>query len=322
MKSFTLKGILAVSLFALISTTKLAAQTVTLSPSTTQNISVGGTVNFTATRSSNSSTWPGGDGNFTYTWSSSPAGATFTSNPNTVTGSSSSTVATFPSAGNFLITCHVTEGGSVLNATSPATTVNVTAPLPANLWATSTNGNRVSGFTVNAGVYSSGPNDIFDPFPSTTQTTAALGRSDFPNPTAGHFYWLPNTGTNGVVNVFAASSTGAGIVNIGSLDVNGVSNNSLGFVRLAMDDNGTGWILAGDGTTVYLAKFATVSGNELAPVTITVEDASVTLVGGGGAATFQNGDICLDGTGRILALANNAGTTEIYVGTPAGAGTT
>jgi len=204
--------------------------------------------------------------------------------------------------------------GAMLIALKPA----VVAPPPVNLWATSSDGERVSGFSVSTGNYMSGPADIFDPFPSSGSTTAALGRNDKPSIALGHFYWLPNSGTNGVVNVYAATSTGASITNIGSLDVNGASSNTLGFVRLGMSADGTGWILAGDGTTVYLAKFLS---NGVNPVTITVEDASVSLVGGT-AATFNNGDICLDGTGRILALGNNGGTTQIFVGMPAGAGTT
>ncbi|MBL0307701.1 MAG: hypothetical protein IPQ25_17225 [Chitinophagaceae bacterium] len=129
MKTFTfVKGIVPLLTLALFAVTT-SAQTVTLNPSATQNISTGGTVSFTATRSSNSQTWPGGNGQFTYTWSSSPAGVTFTNNPNTTSNSSSGTVATFPSNGTYQITCFVQEGGG-LNATSAATTVNVTAPLP------------------------------------------------------------------------------------------------------------------------------------------------------------------------------------------------
>ncbi|MGB3007182.1 MAG: T9SS type A sorting domain-containing protein [Chitinophagaceae bacterium] len=416
MKAFTSKGIFALSMFVLLTTTKLSAQaprTVTISPSTTQNINVGGTVNFTATRNSNNSFWAGGNSNFSYTWSSSPAGVTFTNNPGSG-GSSSSTVATFPSSGTFLITCFVQEGGGGGNATSPATTVIVTVPTPSltltpstsqsiltgglvsftatsadfagsgnitftwsapgatigtnpttgnpsstksitfptagtytvsvnavrstsnvtsstttvrvfdvpaspSLWATSSDGNQVSSFTVVNGIYISGPTNIFDPFPSSTETTAALGRNDKPTQSLGHFYWLPNTGTNGVVNVYAATSTGTSRTLIGTLDVNGVSSNSLGFVRLAMGPDGTGWILAGDGTTLYLAKFMS---NGVNPVTITVEDASVSLVGGA-ASTFQNGDICVSGNGTLFALANDgSGVTQIFTGFPTGSSTT
>jgi len=420
MKSFTFKGIVAFILVVALSATKLSAQpprTVTLSPSTTQNINAGGTVNFTATRNSNSANWAGGNGNFTYTWSSSPVGPTFTNNGVTITGNNSSTVATFPAGGTYLITCFVQEGGGGGNATSTATTVIVTVPTPSvsltpsttqniavggtvaftstatnyagsgnytytwnaagatvpgsnpnsiaaasdsktltfpaagtytvsvtiartgattltttsttvnvfnapaspNLWATSSDGNQVSSFSVTNGVYFAGPANIFDPFPSSTETTAALARNDKPSAALGHYYWMPNDGTNGVMNLYAANSTGGSRTLIGTLDVNGASNNSLGFVRLGMGPDGTGWILAGDGSTVYLAKFMS---NGVNPVTITVEDASINLVGGA-ASTFQNGDICISGTGTIYALANDGGgVTQIFTGLPAGSSTT
>lgn len=325
MKTFTyVKGIIPFLTLAFFAVFKSTAQTVTLNPSSTQNISTGGTINFTATRSSNSQTWPGGNGNFTYTWSSNPAGVTFTNNPNTTSSNNSSTVATFPAAGTYQITCFVQEGGNGLSATSAATTVNVTAPVPANIWATSSNGTQISGFAVSNGTYINGPVNIFPAsFPGTTTggtTTAALGRSASPTTALGHFYWLPNTnGNNGVVEVFAATSTGANVTRIGSVDFNGGSGSDLGFVRLAVGPDGTGWILAGDGSTLYLAKFIT---NGIYPVTITMEDASVTL-SGGSVSVFQNGDLCIAGTGNIYALANDgSGVTQLFIGFPNGSNTT
>lgn len=77
-----------------------------------------------------------------------------------------------------------------------------------------------------------------------------------------------------------------------------------------MGPDGTGWILAGDGTNLYLAKF---TSNGVNPVAITVEDASVTL-SGGSVSTFQNGDLCISGAGNIYALANNgSGVTQILL---------
>lgn len=325
MKTFTyVKGIIPFLTLAFFAVFESTAQTVTLNPSSTQNISTGGTVNFTATRSSNSQTWPGGNGDFTYTWSSNPAGVTFTNNPNTTSSNNSSTVATFPAAGTFQITCFVQEGGNGLSATSAATTVNVTAPVPANIWATSSNGTQISGFAVSNGTYINGPVNIFPAsFPGTTTggtTTAALGRSASPTTALGHFYWLPNTnGNNGVVEVFAATSTGANVTRIGSVDFNGGSGSDLGFVRLAVGPDGTGWILAGDGSTLYLAKFIT---NGIYPVTITMEDASVNL-SGGSVSVFQNGDLCIAGTGNIYALANDgSGVTQLFIGFPNGSNTT
>lgn len=325
MKTFTyVKGIIPFLTLALFAVFESTAQTVTLNPSSIQNISTGGTINFTATRSSNSQTWPGGNGDFTYTWSSNPAGVTFTNNPNTTSSNNSSTVATFPAAGTYQITCFVQEGGNGLSATSAATTVNVTAPVPANIWATSSNGTQISGFAVSNGTYINGPVNIFPAsFPGTTTggtTTAALGRSASPTTALGHFYWLPNTnGNNGVVEVFAATSTGANVTRIGSVDFNGGSGSDLGFVRLAVGPDGTGWILAGDGSTLYLAKFIT---NGIYPVTITMEDASVTL-SGGSVSVFQNGDLCIAGTGNIYALANDgSGVTQLFIGFPNGSNTT
>jgi len=327
MKTFThVKGLFTCIVFALLFNENAAAQpNVTLNLTGTQTVTSGSTLSFTATRNGNNSNWPGGNSQFTFTWSSSPAGVTFSNNPNTTNNSSSSTTATFPTVGTYQITCLVKEGGNNgLSATSVATTVNVTAPVPASIWATSSNGTQISGFAVSNGTYISGPTNIFAPtFPggSTGGTsTAALGRSAFPSANLGHFYWMPNTtGNNGVVEVFASTSTGANTTLIGTLDVNGASNNSLGFVRLGMGPDGTGWILAGDGSTLFLARF---TSNGVNPVTITVVDANVSLVGGS-VSTFQNGDLCISGTGSIYALANDgSGVTQIFIGAPNGTNTT
>lgn len=327
MKTFTrVKGLLTIVVFALLFNENAAAQpAVTLNLNSTQNVTSGSTLNFTAQRNSNNQNWPGGNGNWTYTWSSNPAGVTFTNNPASTNNNSSSTVASFPTTGTYQITCFVQEGGNNgLNATSAATTVNVSAPVPASIWATSSNGTQISGFAVSNGTFISGPTNIFAPsFPGGTTggtSTAALGRSAFPNLNLGHFYWLPNTsGNGGVVEVFGATSTGANPTLIGTLDVNGAATTSLGFVRLGMGPDGTGWILAGDGTTLFLAKFIS---NGVNPVAITMVDASVNLVGGS-VATFQNGDLCISGSGSIYALANDGGgVTQIFIGAPNGSNTT
>lgn len=195
-----------------------------------------------------------------------------------------------------------------------------------NLWASTTAGTQISSYTVSSGSLTSGPTDIFAPsFPGAVNTytrTAALGRTDKPSASAGYFYWLgtSNSGnTNGgVVEIFGASAAGNGAVKIGSVDMNGTSTTDLGFVRLGMGPDGTGWILAGDGTSLFLAKF--ISSN-LDAATVTIEDASITLTGGS-ASTFVNGDICLDGSGKIYALANDGSSvTQIFVGSPNGTST-
>ncbi len=326
MKTFThVKGLLTCIVFALLFNENAAAQpSVTLNITSTQNVNSGSTLNFTAQRNG-SQNWPGGNGNWTYTWSSSPAGVVFTNNPASTNNNNSSTVASFPTTGTYQITCFVQEGGNNgLNATSAATTVNVSAAVPASIWATSSNGTQVSGFSVSNGTYISGPTNIFAPsYPGGTTggtSTAALGRSAFPSANLGHFYWLPNTsGNGGVVEVFGATSTGGTPTLIGTLDVNGAATTSLGFVRLGMGPDGTGWILAGDGSTLFLARF---NSNGVNPVAITMVDASVTL-SGGTVATFQNGDLCISGSGSIYALANDgSGVTQIFIGTPNGSNTT
>jgi Secretion system C-terminal sorting domain len=290
-----------------------AAPSVTLSPSTAQSIAVGGTVSFTASALNFT-----GSGNYTYTWTA--AGATIPgANPNSIAASADTKILTFPAAGTYTVSVTIARTGNATLVTSITTVHVYSAPASPNLWATSSDGNQVSSFSVTNGIHFGGPTNLFDPFPSSGETTAALARNDKPSAALGHFYWMPNDGTNGVMNLYAATSTGTSRTLIGTLDVNGASNNSLGFVRLGMGPDGTGWILAGDGTTLYLAKFMS---NGVNPVTITLEDASVALVGGT-AATFQNGDICVSGTGTMYALANDgSGVTQIFTGFPTGSTTT
>lgn len=316
MKKFTLKGILALLLVVVLSATKLSAQTATITP-TLSAIAVGGSQNFTVTTTGFGNS--GNDRTFAFTITGPGATIPASANINCTTGCTSQSQSfQFNTAGTYTVTCTVTRNSTVA---STSTTIDVmAAPAAANLWATSSDGNQISSFTVSNGVYFSGPTNIFDPFPSTNETTAALGRNDKPSAALGYFYWLPNSGTNGVVNVYAASSTGASRTLIGTLDVNGASNNTLGFVRLGMGPDGTGWILAGDNSRLYLAKFMS---NGVNPVTITIEDDNVQLSVGASASTFQNGDICVSGTGNLYALANDGGgVTQIFTGFPAGSSTT
>ncbi len=260
------------------------------------------------------STDAGGSPAYAWTRTGGPAGPTITS------PSSSATTVTGLVAGN-TYTFRLTVNGTPFDEV----VVNVIAG--SNLWATSSSGTQISSFSTNGASAIGGPTNMFAPsFAGATNTyarTAALGRTDKPSQTAGHFYYLgtsDNGNNSGLVEVWASSAAGNGIVRVGSLDLNGGGNtNNLGFVRLGMGPDGTGWILAGDGTTLYLAKF---TPNGVNPVTITVEDASVSLVGGV-VADFVNGDICLDGNGRLVALANNgSGVTQIFTGDATGATTT
>lgn len=250
---------------------------------------------------------------YVWTQTGGPAGPTITS-PN-----SANTTVTGLVSGN-LYTFRLTVNGSNFDE------VSVRAQTGTNLWATSSSGTQISSFTVSLGTVSNGPTNMFSAsFTGASNTytrTAALGRTNIPSITAGYFYYLGTSdgGNNnaGLVEIWGASATGT-TAKVGQIDMNAGSNSNLGFVRLGMGPDGTGWILAGDGTTLFLASFAS---NGLNSVTPTIVDASVTLVGGA-VATFVNGDLCLDASGKLVVLANNgSGTTEIYTGLPAGASTT
>jgi Secretion system C-terminal sorting domain len=260
------------------------------------------------------STTAGGTPVYSWTRTGGPAGPTITSPSNsatTVTGLVSGNTYTF----------RLTVNGGAFDE------VQVRVITGSNLWATSVDGTQIASFSTNGAAAIGGPTTMFAPsFAGATNTysrTAALGRTDKPSQTAGYFYYLGTSSggndNNGLVEVWASSAAGVGTVRVGSFDFNGGSGTELGFVRLGMGPDGTGWILAGDGTTLYLAKF---TPNGVNPVTITIEDASVTLVDGI-VADFVNGDICLDGNGRLVALANNgSGVTQIFTGDATGATTT
>ena len=188
------------------------------------------------------------------------------------------------------------------------TTVNVTV---GNLAVCANTGLDVSLFDVASGTMATGtgPALMFHPFTDGT-TTAALGVT-----LNGYYYYMPNVFNNGNVTLFAASPDGLTVSPVASVDLNGSSNNNLGFVRLAIDATGKGWMLAGDGAIVYLASFVT---NGLGSTTIDLVDDNVGLVGGD-ATVFQNGDLCFSASGTIYALANNgAGVTQIFTGSPNG----
>ncbi len=302
-------------------TTVVVGPLLTLTPVTTA-VLAGGTISFTAAASNFN-----GSGSIIYTWTA-PGTTIPGPNPNTAGGATDTKVITFPTAGTYNVSVNATRGTT--NLTSTTIVVNVyTAPATPNLWAITGTGTSVSSFTVTNGLSVNGPNPIFNlSFPTATNAytmSAALGKSSTPTPGTGAFYWLGFSGgggggtNSGLVELWAANFDGSGITKIGTLDMNGSNTNSLSFVRLGMGPDGRGWILSGDGTTVYLAKF---QSNGISPVTISMEDADgVTLTGTGGvsAANFQNGDLCVSGEGTIYALANNgSGTTQLYEGNPNG----
>ncbi len=369
-------------------TVNISTPTITITPSTTQNILEGASVNFGASPSDF-----GGTGNYSYNWSA--PGANVGTNPVSDDASPAAKAISFPTFGTYSVSVTATRAPSV--ATSPSTTVNVfqvnagadqllagttaslngsaagpgaisyawtrisgpnTPPISgaatanasltgliagtyvyrltingvaalfdeitlqvspgANLWATSSSGTQISSFSVSNGTYNSGPTNIFAPDGG---STAALGRTDKPSQSTGYFYWLPNNGNNGIVNVYGASAAGNNETLIGTLDLNtDQSNNDMGFVRLCMGPDGKGYILARESNTnaVYLATFMP---NGVNPVVISVVDADVTINGGAGS-TFVNGDIAVSGNGTMFALANNgSGVTQIFVGLPNGGST-
>ncbi len=280
-------------------------------------IVAGGNVNFTATRNANGF-WPGGNGTFAYDFISSPTTGVTLPDPANTTNASASTTGTFSTPGTYTISVTVTEQGG---GSSASTTVNKTVkvlaatPTDASLWATSSSGTQISSFVVSEGSYFSGPTNIFAPTFPVGSSTAALGTMrDISN--NRFFYYLPNIGTNGVVTIMGANANGSVINQVGTIDVNGASTNTLGFVRLGMDNQGQGWILAGDGSTVYLAKFI---ANGTAAATVSIEDNNGITIVDGTASTFQNGDLAVTGNGTIWALANDgSGVTQVFSGVPNG----
>lgn len=237
-----------------------------------------------------------------YSWTVIPsAGVTISHTDPTLAAATAS----FTSAATGIYTFTLTRGTK-----DTSVSINV-----GNLAAASNNGLEVSVFNVLNGTITSGngPGFMFDPLPDAT-TTAALGVS-----INGYYYFMPNIGNTGNVTLYAATSNGQVINAVASTDLNGSSNNNLGFVRLAIDPTGKGWMLAGDGSRVYLASFI---GNGLSNTTITLVDDDVS-VSGSTASVFQNGDLCFSGTGALFALANNgSGVTQIFTGTPNGSLTT
>jgi hypothetical protein len=237
-----------------------------------------------------------------YTWTVTPStGVTIIHNDVTI----AEATASFSSAATGVYTFTLTRG-------TIAASVTITV---GNIAAASNAGLDISVFNVLNGslVTGTSPAFMFDPLPDAT-TTAALGVT-----LNGYYYYMPNVGNNGNVTLYAASPDGQTINAIATTDLNGSSNNNLGFVRLAIDATGKGWMLAGDGVTVYLANFVT---NGLGSTTINLIDDNVSVVGSN-ASVFQNGDLCFSGNGTIFALANNGGgVTQIFTGAPNGSSTT
>ncbi len=254
-------------------------------------------------------------------WSAVPSGGISFSDNNWWT--SNPTITVSPAAYDYN-TAPTPKNVTISKGNQPSATLTI---YPSNMWAaySSTNTHQVRSFNVSNGDLIAGPTTIF----STGQSFAAVGRSPYPNPAEGYFYWIPNSTTNsGSFTLYGVegdgTNGGSGPVNKNMLtyDMNGGGGDNLGFVRLAVDQGdgvsvANAWILASNSPSanppnaIYVAKVpvegTTVSG--------TVELFTVTLVGGT-AENFLNGDLCLDGSGKMYVLANGGGTTEIWTGTP------
>ena len=304
MKKFTsLKGILIVMLFVASSAGNLPAQSLSASPQNILKPIAPNSVPVTLTPSGF-----GGSGNYAWTVSPNSTGITGFS-ASTTSGTPAQTVSFTSSAGAGTYTFTVNRSG--VSRTVDVTLCNLLASAAPD----STDGNRgqwVGGFLVNAGVLAANANgqqNFFDFGLSNRVSAIAVNQ-------AGFIYYLENVSINaGSVTVSASNSSGTTInSNVATLDLNGGSNTNLGFVRLGIDATGVGWILAGSGTVLYLAKF---TSNGTAATSITLVSSNVPITGGGTAADFQNGDLCLAGNGNMLALANDgAGLTEIFTMNP------
>lgn len=301
-----LKIFFLVLLIAVTASVKIIAQTVTITLPIANDTTIitNGTVSFEATRNGD---FPGSGFIYTFTWSASPStGISFT--PSSTSGliSTATTIASFTQPGTYSITCEVRKGAGPIT-TSTAKTVHVFTP---NLYS-AVNVNAVRAWNINpvSGVVLDGPVQLFTPLANTAALAKNQSTATDPN---GCLYYLENTNfsNNGNVNLFAVNPDGTGNTFITTADVNGASTLGLGFVRLGFDAFGTGWILAGDFTTLYLAKF---TGNGTSSTTITTVG-TVDISGSGSANEFQNGDLAITGTGAMFVVANvTGGDTYVYI---------
>nr|WP_294902486.1 T9SS type A sorting domain-containing protein [uncultured Lacibacter sp.] len=272
--------------------------TVSVSPASS-SVVLGGTASFTASPSN----FPGG-GSYTYTWSVSPgvAGVDYV----IPSGNSASKTITFNNQTSYTVTVIASRSSQTANASAA---VSVFVP---NLYSTSGSGS-IRAYEVNpvTGVIINGPVSIADPVSS----TAALGKSRVTAADGeGRLYYLPNTSSNGgSITIYSLNPSGGASTNVGTIDMNGSSTTDLGFVRLAFDQNGIGWIVAGDGSSnVYIASFRGRGSNAIDQVN-TYGNTPLTFSGAGSASEFQNGDIAFGPNNTLYALANiSGGNTYVY----------
>ena len=149
--------------------------------------------------------------------------------------------------------------------------------------------------------------------------SAALGISQ----DGGYLYYIPygnNAGGegNGVLDIRSIKNNGSSDDRkINDFDMNGSGNdNGLGFVRLGIDRQNVGWIIAGESNAstlaIYLGKFQ-ASNTGTATGAAALGKISITGITGLVPGDFSNGDLCLDGVGNLYVLANNgANATRIF----------
>ncbi|HMU44871.1 MAG TPA: T9SS type A sorting domain-containing protein [Chitinophagaceae bacterium] len=303
-KSTHLKFLFLLPTIIFASFAKLSAQTATIAP-INANIGAGQSQYFTITTTGFGA--DDNDRNFDYTITG--PGATIPATPITIPCTSGCDVEShgfsFPTAGTYTISVTVTqtEGGAAVANTS--TSLEVWVPnmfgsfSGASIW--NFNTDQTTGDVNHGG-------NLF----TSAVTPAALAKNAITGTDAqGSIYYLDNVVANGgTVNLYASEPLGAVTdVLVATADINGASTNDLNFARLGFDATGTGWILAGDGTTLYIASF---TGNGTSATTITALG-TVTISAPGTIADFADGDLAISGTGVMYAVASNGGGGDTYV---------
>jgi hypothetical protein len=185
-------------------------------------------------------------------------------------------------------------------------------PMP-KLFSANALGTMISAYaTDDNGQILSGPYDYIDPFPADNAITAALSMDD-----KGHFFYLPTfmNGNNpvrkyGEVEVWAVdrNANNAPVV-IARFDMNGSSSAELGLFRMGLDRDGNAWILAGDGSKMYVATFSTNGVNAIGAGDISVYPVPFE---NGSAADFESGDLAFDNKGNMYVLAGSSSGVNIY----------
>ncbi|MFT3680963.1 MAG: T9SS type A sorting domain-containing protein [Ferruginibacter sp.] len=241
-----------------------------------------------------------GTGN--YTWTVSPTTGISGLMP---TSNSESQVVTFSSAAAGKYTFSISRGG--VTVSDSIVVCNLLASLNGNYYGY---GQLISGFQVNQGVFTPGApawNIFFGNAVNGNVPTPGMGVNE-----QGYIYYTPSPqGEKGMLYLIAARPDGRDFKIISQVDLNGADTSDLGYVRLGVDAAGVGWILAADreASKIYLAKFIT---NAVAPVNVTLVSTDLQFAGADGSAQdFNNGDVAIDGEGRMLVLANNSSSSGV-----------